>query len=110
MTPEKLESFRVMAEVCLRDAQYEGLSAPRRADAAFDAVYMYCRCILKGADEGREHPQASVLLEAAAALKWPVEDIAVALERLDERLEPLRDGARYPELIALALRLKAAYA
>lgn len=105
MTTTKLETFRAMAEAYLRDAQREQNSERTRVDCAFDAVYMYCRCVLAGADEGREHPDVSVLQDAAAALGWRVEAMAVALAYHRRRLEPACQ-ARYSQLVALALRLK----
>lgn len=97
-----------MAEAWLQDAQYEGLSMPRRADAAFDAIYMYALVLLGPLSAGRRHPDPEVLVLAAETLGWSTADVEPAVERLKERDEPLRDGSRYEKLMALAQRLREA--
>jgi hypothetical protein len=108
MTPEKIETFRAMAEVWLKEAQREELPLRIRADAAFDAAYMYCRVAMAGADEKLEHPHQGVLAGAAERLGWNAGDMAIALQHLADWYAPLR-GEDDPcnEMLAIALRLQA---
>lgn len=108
MTPEKIETFRAMADGWLEEAQREELSLRIRADAAFDASYMYCRVAMAGMDEKLEHPHREVLTGAANRLGWTPETMALALQYLEEWYAPLRGDNRLDELLVLALRLKAA--
>lgn len=108
MTPGNLETFRAMADGWLREAQRDELSPRIRADAAFDAAYMYCRIVLAGADEKLEHPNQEVLTGAARRLGWSPEVMATAMQYLEEWYSPLRGDNRYDALLALALRLKPA--
>ena len=108
ITPEKIEIFRNMAHDWLKDAQYEELSPRTRADAAFDAAYMYCRVVMAGADEALTHPHEGVLMGAADRLGWSPELMATARLYLDERDDPFRGANRQIELLEIALRLKAA--
>ncbi|MDR3453167.1 MAG: hypothetical protein P4L96_10240 [Rhodoferax sp.] len=101
-TRQKME----LAEAYFKDAQYQGLSVRSRADAAFDACYMYALVLLGPSSAGRRHPDPEVLVLAAETLGWSRADIEPAVERLKERDEPLRDGSRYEKLIALARRLR----
>ena len=107
MTPEKIETFRAMADGWLQEAQREELSLRIRADAAFDAGYMYCRVAMAGTDEKLEHPHREVLTGAAEMLGWSPEVMALALQYLEEWYAPSRGDDRLDELLALALRLKA---
>lgn len=107
MTPEKIEKFRVMANSWLNEAQRTPLSPHIRANAAFDAVYMYCRVVLAGTDEKLEHPHQEVLTGAAERLGWSHQVMTTATQHLDEWYSPFRGESRYDSLLALALRLKA---
>jgi len=107
MTPEKIETFRVMANNWLNEAQRAELSPRIRANAAFDATYMYCRVVLAGTDEKLEHPHQEVLIGAAERLGWSPHVMTTATLHLDEWYVPFRGESRYDELLALALRFKA---
>lgn len=96
-----------MADGWLQEAQREELSLRIRADAAFDAGYMYCRVAMAGTDEKLEHPHREVLTGAAERLGWSPEVMALALQYLEEWYAPSRGDDRLDELLALALRLKA---
>lgn len=108
ITPEKIEIFRNLADVWLKDAQYGELSPRTRADAAFDAAYMYCRVVMAGADEALTHPHQGVLLGAAERLGWGPQLMTTALLYLAERDDPFRGTNWQDELLEIALRLKAA--
>ena len=108
MTTQNVESWRQVGDICLKDAQQPELSRRSRADAAFDASYMYARCILGAKSERPEHPDPSVLNAAAAELRWAVSVIRPARQHLYNRYAPLRDDRHYDTLMALALQLKAA--
>lgn len=109
MTPEKTETFRAMAEGWLKEAQREELPQRIRADAAFDAAYMYCRVAMAGADEKLEHPHQGVLAGAAERLGWSPKVMATAMRYLENWYSPLRsDDDPYNKLLAIALRLQAA--
>ena len=117
MTPE---SVKRVAEANLRKAQLRQHSEATRADIAFEAVYMWCRYIMAGREEGLRHPQASVLRGTAELLGWPECSIATALTHLDfrethERLarpesptEALLSRSTREALVDIALKLKAA--
>lgn len=108
MTTHSVESWRQVGDICLKDAQQPELSKRGRADAAFDACYMYARCILGAKSARPEHPDPSVLDAAAAQLRWAVLVMRPARQHLYKRYAPLRDDGHYDALLALALRLKAA--
>lgn len=109
MTPENIEVFRAMADSWLKEARREELSPRIRADAAFDAAYMYCRVAMAGADEKLEHPHYGVLTGAAERLGWSPDVMTKAMQYLENWYSPLRsDGAPYNKLLAIALRLQAA--
>lgn len=95
-----------MAEDWFKEAQYEGLSIRTRADAAFDACYVYAMVLLGPESQGRPHPHPDILLRAAERLGWPQSVMKPAVLQLHERDEPLRDGSRYEKLLALARRLR----
>ena len=107
MTPEKIEKFRVMANSWLNEAQRAEPSPRIRANAAFDAAYMYCRVVLAGTDEKLEHPHQDVLTGAAKKLGWSPQEMSTATQHLEEWYAPFRGERRYDALLALALRLKA---
>ena len=108
ITPEKIEIFRNMAHDWLKDAQYEELSPRTRADAAFDAAYMYCRVVMAGVDEALTHPHEGVLMGAAERLGWSPELMATPLRYLAERDDLFRGANLEKELLEIALQLKAA--
>lgn len=97
-----------MADGWLHEAQHEELPLRIRADAAFNAGYMYCRVAMAGADEKLEHPHQEVLTGAAEKLGWNAEDMARGAQYLAEWYAPSRGDDRLDELLALAVRLKAA--
>ena len=108
MTPEKIETFRAMANRWLQEARREELSPQIRADAAFDASYMYCRVAMAGADEKLEHPHREVLTGAATRLGWSPEAMMLALQYLEGWYAPFRGDDQLDEILDLAFRLKAA--
>jgi uncharacterized protein (DUF433 family) len=85
MTPEKLTAIRAQAEAYLRDAQRVENPEHVRETCAFDAVYMYCRSVLAGHDEGLQHPHANVLRGAAHKLGWSEQHMEPALAHLPYR-------------------------
>lgn len=97
-----------MVDNWLLEAQHEELPLRIRADAAFDASYMYCRVAMAGADEKLEHPHQEVLTGAAERLGWNADDMVIGTRYLAEWYAPSRGDDRLDELLALALRLKAA--
>jgi hypothetical protein len=78
-----------------------------RANAVFDAVYMLCRVILKGEDDGWEHPDPRVLLRAAELLGWSADTVLPAVEHLRDWYVPEVAGAQYDKLMTLAGRVEA---
>ncbi len=108
MTTEKIEAWRQLGDVYLQDARQEVLSMPSRADAAFDASYMYARCVVGERSELYRHPDPVVLNLAAAELGWVHSVLRPVRQHLYMRYEPLRDGSKFDVLMALALRLKEA--
>lgn len=105
---QKIHAWREAADICLRDAQYEGLSITGRADAAFDACYLYARCIVGEKSELYTHPDTSIFVLAAAELGWFHYVLRPARQHVYERDKPLRDGSQFDVLMALAVRLKRA--
>ncbi|WP_114971138.1 hypothetical protein [Rhodoferax ferrireducens] len=108
MTPEKLEAFRATGDGWLKEAKREELPQRIRADAAFDAAYMYSRVAMAGADEELRHPHPGVLTGAAERLDWNAGDMAIAVKHLADWYEPLCGHDRLNGLLAIALRLQAA--
>lgn len=108
MTTEKIQAWREAGDIYLQDAQYECLSMPSRADAAFDACYMYARCIVGDKSELYSHPDTSVLNLAATELGWDFSVLRPVRQHLYRRYEPLRDGSQFDVLLALAVELKGA--
>ena len=108
MTTKNVESWRHVGDICLKDARQPALSKRSRSDAAFDACYMYARCILGEESERPEHPDPSVLNDAAAELHWAVSVMRPARQHLYKRYAPLRDDRYYDALMALVLQLEAA--
>lgn len=106
----KLERYRAMVCECLQDAQQPELSMSSRANAVFDAVYMLCRIVMNGNDDGLEHPTHLVLLDAWSRLGWNMEDIQPAVEHLRDWYVPELAGCQYGRLMNLAARLKLAVA
>ena len=108
LTAEKIEAWRRIGDVYLQDARQEVLSMCSRADAAFDAAYMYARCIVGEKSELYEHPDPAVLNLAAAELGWVHSVLRPVRQHLYRRDDPLRDGIQFDVLMALAVRLKEA--
>ena len=108
MTTQNVESWRQVGDICLKGAQQPELSKRSRADAVFDASYMYARCILGAKSEQPEHPDSSGLDAAAAQLRWAGSVMCPARQHLYRRYAPLRDDRYDDALLALALQLKAA--
>lgn len=106
MTTEKIETWRKLGDVYLQDAYQPELSEPRRADAAFDACYMYARCIVGDRSELYSHPDTSVLNLAAVELGWDFSMLRPVRQHLYKRHEPLRGGSQFPVLLALAVQLQ----
>ena len=104
---KKIEAFRSSAEAYLHEALREELTMRIRADAAFDAAYMYCRVVMAGADDKLEHPHQGVLAGAAERLGWSPNVMTTAMQYLENWYSPLRsDYDPYNKLLAIALRLK----
>ena len=106
MSTQIIQAWRHAADICLRDAQYEGLSMTGRADAAFDACYLYARCVVGEKSELFAHPDASIFVLAAAELGWLHCLLRPARQHVYERDKPLRDGSQFDTLMALAVRLE----
>ena len=97
-----------MAEAYFKDALYEGLSLRSRADAAFDACYVYAMALLGPDSQGRPHPHPDILHRAAEKLGWPQSAMEPAVQQLHARDDPLRDGSRFESLMVLARRIRGA--
>lgn len=108
MKSDKIEAWRQLGDVYLQDAQQPELSMRSRADAAFDACYMYACCVVGEHSELYKHPDAAVLTLACAELGWRHSVLRPVHQYLHRRFEPLRDGSQFSVLMALALRLKEA--
>lgn len=103
---KRIEAFRSSADTYLDEALHEELSPRIRADAAFDACYMYCRVAMAGADDNLVHPHHEVLTGAAERLGWSAEVMTTAVQYLEDWHVPMRGDNRYEKLLAIALRLK----
>lgn len=95
-----------MGDIYLRDAQQPELSTRGRTDAAFDACFMYARCIVGEKSELYTHPDRSIFVLAATALGWDDRVLRPARKHFYARDNPLRDASQFDALMALALRLK----
>ena len=105
---KNIERYRAMVNVCLQDAQQPALSMGSRANSLFDAVYMLCRIVMNGDDDGLEHPTHLVLLEAWSRMGWKMEEIQPAFEHLRDWYVPELAGCQYEKLMKLAARLNSA--
>ena len=101
-----LEAWRQVGDIHLRDAQQPELSGRSRTDAAFDACYMYSRCIVGEKSELYTHPDTSIFVLAVAELGWYHCVLRPARQHVYARDNPLRDASQFDVLLALALRLK----
>jgi hypothetical protein len=97
-----------MAQNWLSEARCAALSKILCTDAAFDAAYMFCRCVMNGSDDALEHPHQDVLTGAAMGLGWDPVVMKVAAHYLQDWHWPYRGEGRYDQLMALALMLEAA--
>jgi hypothetical protein len=108
MTTQDVKSWRELGDIHLHDARQPELSGRSRTDAAFDACYMYARCIVGEKSMLYTHPDASIFLLAAAELGWVDSILRPARQHVHERDNPLRDASQFEVLMVLALRLKGA--
>jgi len=108
MTAKGTTSWRELGDIHLQDARQPELSGRSRTDAAFDACYIYTRCIVGKKSGLYDHPNASVFVLAAAELGWLDSVLRPARQHVHERDNPLRDASQFDALLALALRLKGA--
>ena len=106
MTAKGMKNWREMGNIHLRDAQQQELSERGRTDAAFDACYMFARCIVGEKSELYKHPDRSIFVLAATALGWDDRVLRPARKHVYARDNPLRDASQFDALMALALRLK----
>ena len=108
MTAKGMKNWREMGNIHLRDAQQQELSERGRTDAAFDACYMFARCIVGEKSELYKHPDRSIFVLAATALGWDDRVLRPARKHVHARDNPLRDASQFEALLELALRLKGA--
>ena len=108
ITANSLPVWRQMGDIYLQDARQPELSGRSRTDAAFDALYMYARCIVGEKSKLYDHPDTSIFVLAAAELGWYHNVLRPARQHVYARDNPLRDARQFDVLLALALRLKGA--
>ena len=108
MTAKGMKTWRELGDIHLRDAQQPELSMRGRTDAAFDACYLYARCIVGEKSELYTHPDRSIFVLSATALGWDDRVLRPARKHVYARDNPLRDASQFDVLLALALRLKGA--
>lgn len=108
MTTKGMQAWRQLGDIHLQDAQQPELSRRSRTDAAFDACYMYARCIVGKKSELYDHPDTSIFVLAAAELGWYHCVLRPARQHVYARNNRLRIASQYDMLLALALRLKGA--
>lgn len=106
LTAKCTKTWRELGDIHLRYAQQPELSTRGRTDAAFDACYMYARCIVGEKSELYTHPDRSIFVLAATALGWDDRVLRLARKHVYARDNPLRDASQLDSLMALALRLK----
>lgn len=107
---QRLDAFRAAGLRYLADAQRVENSEATRVDCACDAIYMFSRVILAGADEYLEHPSELVFWAAAEQLGWSKQAVAPAVTQMFGRYAALDEGEpegrRYDALVALAQRMR----
>ena len=108
MTAKGTKTWRELGDIHLQDAQQPELSERGRTDTAFDACYMYARCIVGEKSELYTHPDRSIFVLAATALGWDDRVLRPARKHVYARDNPLRDASQFEALLELALRLKGA--
>ena len=99
------KAWRELGDIYLQDARQPELSGRSRTDAAFDACYMYARCIVGEKSELYTHPDRSIFVLAATALGWDDRVLRPARKHVHARDNPLREASQFDVLMALALRL-----
>ena len=70
MTQNSLQAWRKKGDLHLQNARQPELCERSQTDAAFDACYMYARCIAGEKSELRSHSDTSILVLVAAKLGW----------------------------------------
>lgn len=109
MTTNSLQAWREMGDIYFQDAQQQPeLSERSRTDAAFDACYMYARCIVGKKSELYDHPDTSIFVLAAAELGWYHCVLRPARQHVYARNNRLRVASQLEALLELAFRLKGA--
>jgi len=109
LTLNSLRAWRQMGDIYLQDARQPELSARGRTDAAFDACYMYARCIVGEKSALYTHPDRSIFVLAATVLSWDDRVLRPARKHVYARNNPLRVASQFEVLMILALRLKGAF-
>jgi len=109
ITANSFQAWRQMGDIHLQDARQPEMSGRSRTDAAFDACYMYARCIVGEKSKLYDHPDTSIFVLAAAELGWYHCVVRPARKHVYARDNPLRDASQFEALLALALRLKGAF-
>ena len=108
MTAKGTGTWRELGDIHLQDARQPELSVRSRTDAAFDACYMYARCIVGKKSELYDHPDTPIFVLAAAELGWYHSVLRPARKHVYERDNPLREASQFDVLLALALQSKSA--
>jgi hypothetical protein len=108
MTTKGIHAWRELGDIYLQDAQQAELSRRSRTDAAFDACYMYARCIVGEKSELYTHPDRSIFVLAATELGWDDRVLRPARKHVHARDNPLREASLFDVLMTLALRLRGA--
>lgn len=106
ITANSIQDWRELGDIYLQDARQPELSGRSRTDAAFDALYMYARCIVGEKSELYTHPDRSIFVLAATELGWDDRVLRPARKHVHARDNPLREASQFDVLMALALRLK----
>ena len=88
MTAKGTKTWRQVGGIHLQDAQQPELSERGRTDAAFDACYMYARCIVGEKSELYTHPDRSIFVLAATALGWDDRVLRPARKHVHARNNP----------------------
>ena len=106
MTQNSLQAWRKKGDLHLQNARQPELCERSQTDAAFDACYMYARCIAGEKSELRSHSDTSILVLVAAKLGWHHCVLRPARQHVYALNNRLRVASQFEVLMMLALRLK----
>lgn len=108
ITKNSQQAWRELGDIHLQNTRQPELFERSRTDAAFDACYMYARCIVGEKSELYHHPDTSKWVLAAAELGWYHCVLRPARQHVYARDNPLRVASQFEVLMMLALGLKGA--